>query len=281
MRSDKPLAPGLHIVATPIGNLGDITLRAIETLAKADLIAAEDTRVAAKLLRHLGLETPVVPYHDHNAQTMRPHLIERLQGGATIALVSDAGTPLVSDPGLKLVQAALDAGIPVTAAPGPCAAIAALTLAGLPTDRFCFCGFLPPKSAARQTALADLAAIPATLLFYEGPSRLAAMLGDAAQVLGKREAAVARELTKLHEEVVRGDLADLAARYAMLEPPRGELVVLIGPPTAQPAASAQDVDALLTAALQTHRTKDAATLVAAQTGLPRASLYERALALKP
>lgn len=281
MRSDKPLAPGLHIVATPIGNLGDITLRAIETLAKADLIAAEDTRVAAKLLRHLGLETPVLPYHDHNAQTMRPHLIERLQGGATIALVSDAGTPLVSDPGLKLVQAALDAGIPVTAAPGPCAAIAALTLAGLPTDRFCFCGFLPPKSAARQTALADLAAIPATLLFYEGPSRLAAMLGDAAQVLGKREAAVARELTKLHEEVVRGDLADLAARYAMLEPPRGELVVLIGPPTAQPAASAQDVDALLTAALQTHRTKDAATLVAAQTGLPRASLYERALALKP
>ncbi|TXG85246.1 MAG: 16S rRNA (cytidine(1402)-2'-O)-methyltransferase [Sphingomonadales bacterium] len=281
MRSDKPLAPGLHIVATPIGNLGDITLRAIETLAKTDLIAAEDTRVAAKLLRHLGLETPVVPYHDHNAQTMRPHLIERLQGGATIALVSDAGTPLVSDPGLKLVQAALDAGIPVTAAPGPCAAIAALTLAGLPTDRFCFCGFLPPKSAARQTALADLAAIPATLLFYEGPSRLAAMLGDAAQVLGKREAAVARELTKLHEEVVRGDLADLAARYAMLEPPRGELVVLIGPPTAQPAASAQDVDALLTAALQTHRTKDAATLVAAQTGLPRASLYERALALKP
>lgn len=281
MRSDKPLAPGLHIVATPIGNLGDITLRAIETLAKADLIAAEDTRVAAKLLRHLGLEMPVVPYHDHNAQTMRPHLIERLQGGATIALVSDAGTPLVSDPGLKLVQAALDAGIPVTAAPGPCAAIAALTLAGLPTDRFCFCGFLPPKSAARQTALADLAAIPATLLFYEGPSRLAAMLGDAAQVLGKREAAVARELTKLHEEVVRGDLADLAARYAMLEPPRGELVVLIGPPTAQPAASAQDVDALLTAALQTHRTKDAATLVAAQTGLPRASLYERALALKP
>lgn len=281
MRSDKPLAPGLHIVATPIGNLGDITLRAIETLAKADLIAAEDTRVAAKLLRHLGLETPVAPYHDHNAQTMRPHLIERLQGGATIALVSDAGTPLVSDPGLKLVQAALDAGIPVTAAPGPCAAIAALTLAGLPTDRFCFCGFLPPKSAARQTALADLAAIPATLLFYEGPSRLAAMLGDAAQVLGKREAAVARELTKLHEEVVRGDLADLAARYAMLEPPRGELVVLIGPPTAQPAASAQDVDALLTAALQTHRTKDAATLVAAQTGLPRASLYERALALKP
>lgn len=281
MRSNKPLAPGLHIVATPIGNLGDITLRAIETLAKADLIAAEDTRVAAKLLRHLGLETPVLPYHDHNAQTMRPHLIERLQGGATIALVSDAGTPLVSDPGLKLVQAALDAGIPVTAAPGPCAAIAALTLAGLPTDRFCFCGFLPPKSAARQTALADLAAIPATLLFYEGPSRLAAMLGDAAQVLGKREAAVARELTKLHEEVVRGDLADLAARYAMLEPPRGELVVLIGPPTAQPAASAQDVDALLTAALQTHRTKDAATLVAAQTGLPRASLYERALALKP
>lgn len=281
MRPDKPLAAGLHIVATPIGNLGDITLRAIETLARADLIAAEDSRVTAKLLRHLGLETPLLPYHDHNAQAVRPQLIARLQGGATVALVSDAGTPLVSDPGLKLVQAALDAGIPVTTAPGPCAAIAALTLAGLPTDRFCFCGFLPPKSGARQTTLAELAAIPATLLFYEGPSRLAAMLGDAAEVLGNREAAIARELTKLHEEVVRGTLAELAARYATMEPPRGELAVLIGPPTAQPVASDQDVDALLMAALQTHRTKDAAALVAAQTGLPRAQLYERALALKP
>lgn len=281
MRPAKPIAPGLHIVATPIGNLGDITLRAIDTLAQADVIAAEDTRVAAKLLRHLGLVTPLVPYHDHNAQAMRPQLIERLQGGARIALISDAGTPLVSDPGLKLVQAAHNAGVPVTTAPGACAAIAALTLAGLPTDRFCFCGFLPPKSGARQTALAELATIPATLLFYEGPSRLAAMLADASLVLGPREAAVARELTKLHEEVVRGSLAELAARYAAQEPPRGEVVVLIGPPTEHPPANEQDVDALLTAALRTHRTKDAATLVAAQTGLPRAQLYERALVLKP
>lgn len=277
----KPLAPGLHIVATPIGNLGDITLRAIETLGQVDLIAAEDTRVAAKLLRHLGLGTPVIPYHDHNAPAMRPQLITRMLGGATVALVSDAGTPLVSDPGLKLVQAALEAGVPVTAAPGACAAITALTLAGLPTDRFCFCGFLPPKSGARQSSLAELAAVPATLVFYEGASRLAAMLADAAHVLGLRDAAVARELTKLHEEVQRGSLAALAARYAEQGPPRGELVVLIGPPTAQPAASDQDVDALLTAALRTHRTKDAAALVAVQTGLPRAQVYERALALKP
>lgn len=277
----KPLAPGLHIAATPIGNLGDITLRAIETLGQVDLIAAEDTRVAAKLLRHLGLGTPVIPYHDHNAPVMRPQLITRMLGGATVALVSDAGTPLVSDPGLKLVQAALEAGVPVTAAPGACAAITALTLAGLPTDRFCFCGFLPPKSGARQSALTELAAVPATLVFYEGASRLAAMLADAAHVLGLRDAAVARELTKLHEEVQRGSLAALAARYAEQGPPRGELVVLIGPPTAQPAASDQDVDALLTAALRTHRTKDAAALVAVQTGLPRAQVYERALALKP
>ncbi len=277
----KPLAPGLHIVATPIGNLGDITLRAIETLGQVDLIAAEDTRVAAKLLRHLGLGTPVIPYHDHNAPAMRPQLITRMLGGATVALVSDAGTPLVSDPGLKLVQAALEAGVPVTAAPGACAAITALTLAGLPTDRFCFCGFLPPKSGARQSSLAELAAVPATLVFYEGASRLAAMLADAAHVLGLRDAAVARELTKLHEEVQRGSLAALAARYAEQGPPRGELVVLIGPPTAQPAASDQDVDALLTDALRTHRTKDAAALVAVQTGLPRAQVYERALALKP
>ena len=219
------LAPGLHIVATPIGNLGDITLRALATLAGADLIACEDTRVTRKLLDRYGIATPLTPYHDHNAAKARPALLRRLAEGAAIALVSDAGTPLISDPGFKLVRAAQEAGHPVTALPGASAVLAALAVAGLPTDQFFFAGFLPPKQAARRARIAELARIPATLVLFETGPRLAATLADLAAGLGRREAAVCRELTKLHEEVRRGDLATLAqslraARAARRDRPR-------------------------------------------------------------
>lgn len=270
------------MVATPIGNADDITLRALDTLSAADLIACEDTRVTAKLLARHGVATACVAYHDHNAERMRPVLLERLKKGECVALVSDAGTPLISDPGYKLVRAAIAAGIPVTALPGPSAILNALVLAGLPTDRFLFEGFLPAKSAARRARLTDLAPLAATLVFLEGPSRLAHALADMADILGDREAAVAREMTKLFEEVRRGTLGQLAAHYAESGPPKGEVTVVVGPPL--PSASDisdADIDRMLVAALGDNSLRDAVEGVAQATGAQRRRIYTRALALQP
>src|SRR5437016_5973586 len=252
-----PLAPGLYLVATPIGNLRDVSLRALEILAAADVIACEDTRVTRKLLSHYGIATPATPYHDHNAATARPKLIARLTEGARVALVSDAGTPLVSDPGYRLVRAAQAAGHPVTAAPGASAVLAALSLAGLPTDRFFFEGFLPAKETARRARIAALARIPATLVLFETGPRLAAALADLAAGLGDREAAICRELTKLHEEVRRGDLATLARDLAAAPEPRGEIVLVIAPPEAREVETNEQIDLLLRNALGRHSVKDA------------------------
>jgi 16S rRNA (cytidine1402-2'-O)-methyltransferase len=271
-------APGLHIVATPIGNLSDITLRALATLAGSDLIACEDTRVTRKLLDRYAITTPLTPYHDHNAATARPKLLHRLADGAAIALVSDAGTPLISDPGYKLVRAVQEAGHPVTALPGPSALLAALAVAGLPTDQFLFAGFLPPKQAARRTRIAELAGVPATLVLYESGPRLGATLADLAAGLGERETAVCRELTKLHEEVRRAPLASLAQSLAA-EEVRGEIVLVIAPPQEPAQPSAADTDALLKQALARASLKDAVSEIADATGRPRREIYRRALML--
>jgi 16S rRNA (cytidine1402-2'-O)-methyltransferase len=280
-RTDPPpLAPGLYLVATPIGNARDITLRALDILAAADLVAAEDTRNARKLLAIHGLKRDprrILPYHDHNGAAQRPRLLAALAEGRSVALVSDAGTPLVADPGYRLALAAAAAGHPVTAAPGPSALLAALAVAGQPTDRFLFAGFLPPRDAARRRALLDLAAVPATLVFYESPRRLAACLAAMADVLGDRPAAVCRELTNRFEEFRRAPLAALAAHYAVSEP-RGEVVVIVGPPVAAPAGEGA-VDAALDRALAGGSVKDAAAEVAAELGLPRRQVYARALEL--
>jgi 16S rRNA (cytidine1402-2'-O)-methyltransferase len=272
------LTPGLHIVATPIGNLGDITLRALAALAGADLIACEDTRVTRKLLDRYTITTPLTPYHDHNAAKARPMLLRRLADGAAIALVSDAGTPLVSDPGFKLVRAAQESGHTVTPLPGASSLLAALTVAGLPTDQFFFAGFLPPKQAARRARIAEHGRVPATLVLFETGPRVAATLADLAAGLGPREAALCRELTKLHEEIRRGDVETLAQGCAANEP-RGEIVLVIAPPQAAQPTSAEDADALLRQALERVSLKDAVGEVADATGLPRRDVYQRALAL--
>ena len=280
MRAEaEPIAPGLHVVATPIGNLRDITLRAIATLAAADAVIAEDTRVSHNLLAHYGVTTPLVAYHEHNAAAVRPHLLTRLAEGAALALISDAGTPLVSDPGFKLVAEALAAGIAVTSVPGPSAVLAALVVAGLPTDRFFFEGFLPPKSAARRARINELAFVPATLVFFESPRRLAETLVDLAAELGDRPAAVARELTKLYEATRRASLAELAAHFGAEAPPKGEIVVLVGPPAAAAPIGEDELDRLLHGALDSLSVKDAAAAISAQTGAPRRQVYARALAL--
>jgi 16S rRNA (cytidine1402-2'-O)-methyltransferase len=268
------------VVATPIGNLRDITLRALDVLASADMVCAEDTRVAGKLLSAYGVSARLRPYHDHNGAQARPAILEALESGARVVLMSDAGTPLVSDPGFRLVREAAERGIKVHPVPGASAPMAALTAAGLPTDRFLFAGFPPPKSAARRRWLEELAPIRTTLVMFEGPSRLAASLADMADVLGAREAAVARELTKKFEEVRRGPLADLAAAYASEDPPRGELVVLVGPPAGPVEASADDLDAAIRAADPTRHLKDVAAEIAARLGLSRRDVYERALELR-
>ena len=273
-----PLSPGLYLVATPIGNARDITLRALDVLAAADVIACEDTRVTARLLAIHGIATPTTAYHEHNARRAGPALIERIAQGDAVALVSDAGTPLVSDPGYRLVQAAIAGDLAVTPIPGPSSVLAALTVAGLPTDRFLFAGFLPPKQAGRRQTLTELAALPATLVFLETAPRLAASLADMAAGLGDRPAVIARELTKMYEEVRRGSLAELAAHYADAGAPKGEIVVLVGP-AAQEAASDADVDRALTEALDRMSVKDAAATVAAMTGWPRRAVYRRALDL--
>ncbi|ABF51986.1 16S rRNA (cytidine(1402)-2'-O)-methyltransferase [Sphingopyxis alaskensis] len=276
---DSPL-PGLYIVATPIGNLGDIGVRAAATLASADLIAAEDTRVTAKLLAHLGLRVPMTPYHDHSDERTRAALVARM-ASEVVVLVSDAGTPLISDPGYKLVRDARAAGRHITTLPGPCAAIAAITLSGLPSDRFLFAGFLPNKAKARADTIAEFAGLRASLVFYESGPRLAAALAALAEGLGNREAAVAREITKLYEECVTGPLADLAARYEQA-PPKGEIVIVVGPPGEAAAEEADDamLDAALRDAMADKPVAQAAKAVAKRFGRDRHAIYARALALK-
>ncbi len=270
--------PGLYVVATPIGNLGDITVRALEILAAVDVIACEDTRVTAKLLRHYGIDGRLTAYHDHNGPRKRPGLIAKLKDGAAIALVSDAGTPLVSDPGYRLVREALEAGVTVVPVPGPSSVLAALAGSGLPTDAFMFAGFLPAKSAARRSRLAELAAIPATLVVFEATSRLAGSLADMAACLGDREAVVAREITKKFEERRAARLSELAASTAAAGPPKGEVVVLIAPPD-KAATTVDDVEPLLARLLETESVSRAAAKAAEATGLPRRDLYRRALVL--
>jgi len=269
------LPPGLHIVATPIGNLGDLSPRAAETLRDADRILAEDTRVTAKLLAHIGSKVPMRRYDDHSSDSERERIVAQL-GEQAIALVSDAGTPLISDPGYKLVRAARAAGHAVHTVPGPSAAIAALTLAGQPTDRFLFLGFLPAKAKARSDAIAEVADVRATLVLYESGPRLGATLAALAQQLGPREAAVAREISKLHEECVTGSLRDLAGRYSEMTP-KGEIVIVVGPPTVKAAASEEQLDVALDEALARLSPSRAAAEVAANLGVSRNRAYARAL----
>lgn len=276
--SPRSLSAGLYPVATPIGNLRDITLRALDVLAAADLIVCEDTRITRKLLTRYGITTKTVPYNDHNAQRVLPNLIRRLNDGDSLALVSDAGTPLISDPGFKLVEAAVSENIPVYPIPGANAAIAGLVASGLPTDSFFFAGFLPPKQGARRTRLEELARIPGSLVFYESSGRLAASLSDMRDVLGARKAVVAREITKLHEEAIRGTLVHLAEIYEEQGGPRGEIVIVVGPPGAE-IVSDETVEQAIRDALQTMSVRDAASEVAAQTGRARREIYTMALAI--
>nr|WP_295372934.1 16S rRNA (cytidine(1402)-2'-O)-methyltransferase [uncultured Sphingosinicella sp.] len=272
------LAPGLYIVATPIGNLSDLSPHAADILSKADLIAVEDSRVTAKLLAHIGVKRPMKPYHDHSTDRVRTDLLAQMADKA-VALVSDAGTPLISDPGYKLVRDARAAGREVHTVAGPCAAVAALTLAGLPTDRFLFLGFLPSKAGARASAIAEVAAIRATLILYESGPRLAAALAALRDGLGDREAAVVREISKKFEETVTGTLTGLAQRYADA-PPKGEIVIVVGPPGEPEAAGEDEVDAALAEAMTRLSPSRAAAEVSEKLGLPRREVYERALALK-
>ena len=273
-----PLEPGLYVVATPIGNLRDLTLRALDVLRRADLVLAEDTRVSAKLMSAYDIKVRVERYDDHADEARTEQVLARLAEGARIALVSDAGTPLVSDPGYRLVKAASERGLPVIPLPGASALLAALSISGLPTDRFLFAGFAPPKRAARLSFFAEFAPIRATLVFYETGPRLQASLTDMASVFGDRPAAVARELTKLHETCVRGPLSALAANPA-LDEPKGEIVVVVGPGEVA-AASAADADRALAEALSREGPAAAASEVAKALGLPRRDLYRRALELK-
>lgn len=272
------LEPGLYIVATPIGNLGDLSPRAASILRDADVIAVEDSRVTAKLLQHIGVKRPMQPYHDHNADKVRPGLIERM-GQEVVALVSDAGTPLISDPGYKLVRDARAAGRNVVTIPGPSAVIAALTLAGLPTDRFLFVGFLPPKAKAKADQIAEFKGLKATLVFYESGPRLADTLATLGEVLGERDAAVAREITKAYEQCVTGTLSELATRYED-SPPKGEIVIIVGPPGEPEAASGDEIEAALMEAMKSASPAKAAGEVARKLGADRKTLYARALELQ-
>jgi len=271
---------GLAIVATPIGHARDITLRALDILQQADVIACEDTRTTAKLLAIHGISRSLIAYHEHNGARARPVLIKRLKGGESVALVSDAGTPLVNDPGYKLVRACIDEGIAITPLPGASSVMCALVASGLPTDRFFFAGFLPPKSAARKRALQDLADIPGTLVFLESAKRLAKSLADMADVLGNRDAAMGRELTKMFEEVRRGPLAELADHYHAAGPPKGEVTLVIAPPGAAAIMGDDELDRLLAEALKDGSVRDAADTVAVISALPRRKVYARALELK-
>lgn len=284
-KSGGALEPGLYLVATPIGHARDVTLRALDVLAGADALYAEDTRVSAKLLAMHAISRPLQSYREHNAQEMDDRILAELAAGRTVALVSDAGTPLISDPGQSLVDRALEAGFRVIPVPGASAVVAALTASGLPAGRFFFAGFLPARATERRREIRALAAVPATLVLYEAPSRLVECLQDLEALLGNRMACVARELTKLHEDVRRCPLNALIAHYAALPEVRGEIVVLVAPPDAEasdadPAADTARVDARLREVMQRHPVKDAAAIVAAELGLPRRTVYARALVLK-
>ena len=273
-------APGLHLVATPIGNLGDITIRALDTLAGADLVACEDTRVTRKLLTRYDIRTPVTAYHEHSSEGAHARILAALQDGRSIALASDAGTPLISDPGFRLVRDAAAAGVSVTPLPGPSSVMAALAAAGLPTDTFVFAGFLPAKASGRRRRLEELGALPGTLVLLESPNRIGPALVEAAEILGaEREASLCREMTKLHETFDRATLGALAQRYADVAT-KGEIVLVIGPPGEAEAPAEADVDRLLTTALRTLGMKEAAQAVADETGLSRRELYQRALLLR-
>lgn len=276
----RPLEPALYLVATPIGNLGDITLRALETLAACDLVACEDTRVTRVLLDRYSIRRRSVAYHEHNAAEAGPRLIEALAAGKSVALVSDAGTPLVSDPGYRLVGQALEQGLRVVPVPGASSVLAALTASGLPSDAFFFAGFLPVKDGQRRTRLKELKAIPGTLIFFESPRRLAASLATMASVLGNRQAAVARELTKAFEELRMGSLEDLATHYAGAATPKGEVVVCVGPPSQTAGQQPEDVDRLLKSLAQEMPASKAAAEVARMTGRAKPDLYRRLLDLK-
>ena len=279
-RTDPGLAPGLYVVSTPIGNLRDITLRALDILASVDVVCAEDTRVAGKLMSAFGVSARLRPYHDHNGAQARPGLLTELANGARIALISDAGTPLISDPGYKLVREAAAQGVSVFAIPGASAPLTALASSGLPTDRFMFAGFPPPKSAARKRFLSEMKSVEGTLIFFEGPSRLTASLADMSEVLGPRDAVVARELTKKFEESRRGSLADLAAHYGREGPPRGEIVILVGPSTVRETTDAGALDAAILAADSSRPLKEIAAEIAEKFDLKRRDVYERAIELR-
>jgi 16S rRNA (cytidine1402-2'-O)-methyltransferase len=275
------LAPGLHLVATPIGNLGDITLRALETLAAADQVLCEDTRTTAKLFARYALKTPLSPYHEHNAARVRPEILKRLEAGAAMALVSDAGTPLVSDPGYKLVREAIARGIAVTSIPGPSAAITGLTLSGFPSDRFLFLGFLPQHRGERRKSLAEWAAVRATLIAFESPHRIAATLRDIAEVLPGRDVAVTRELTKIHEEVLRGDPAHVEHQLSTRPAIKGEITLLVAPPgESRSGLAAVDLRSEIETALKALPPSRAATEIARRHGLGRSDVYNMILALK-
>lgn len=280
--ASKPAEPleGLYVIPTPIGNLRDITLRALDVLDGVDLIACEDTRITQRLLNAYGLKTPMTAYHDHNAARQRPRLIRQLAEGGTIALLSDAGTPMISDPGYKLVRAAIEAEHAVTVLPGASAVLTGLLASGLPTDRFMFAGFAPTRTNARRRFFADLTECPASLIFFESPKRLASTLADMAQALGDRPAAVARELTKRYEEIRRGDLSGLAEFYAEQPAPKGEIVIIVGPPGAAAELTAAEIDAAIRAALLDRGVKQAAADVSQALGLPRRQIYQRALQLR-
>ena len=271
---------GLVLVATPIGNLGDISRRALETLAAADIVACEDKRLTGRLLQRFSIKARMLAYQDHNAERSRPELLRLLADGKSIALVTDAGTPTISDPGYKLVREAAAQGTPVTSVPGPAAPIVALSISGLPTNRFFFGGFLPTKQGERRRILEEVSGIRATLIFFEAPRRLAESLALAAEILGPRDMAVARELTKRFEDVTRGRLADLSRHYAEAEAPKGEAVLLFGPPEQRDKVSDAELDELLSVALTGLKVKDAAVKVASQTGLPRKMLYDRAIQIR-
>ena len=280
-RRQNPPAAGLHIVATPIGNASDITLRALDILAQADMIACEDTRVTRKLLSIHGLDTHrLISYHEHNAESAGPKIMEALNSGKIVAQVSDAGTPMINDPGYRLAQQCRDAGISVHVVPGASAVTAALVLAGLPTDRFMYCGFPPPKSARRRTWLGALRHIDATLVMLESAGRLGSSLTDMNDVFGPRPAAVTREMTKKFEEVRHGTLAELATHYANAGPPKGEITLVIGAPEGDGVPDAADVEARLRVALETESVREASARIAAETGLPKRDIYTQALALK-
>lgn len=280
--TDSDLPSGLYIIATPIGNIEDITLRALETLKQVDVIACEDTRITGKLTSHYGITAQKIPYHDHNAAEMRPRLAAMIKAGQRVALLSDAGMPLISDPGYKLVEMCAAEDIPVTCLPGPTASLTALVLSALPTDKFMFAGFLPPKSGARKTALSDIRDVPSTLIFYETAPRLIECLEDMTVTLGDRRAAVARELTKKFEEVRRGRLSELLAHYQEKGPPKGEIVIVVGAPEeSQKSWSDKEIDNLIKQKIENGMSvKDASAFVASKSGAKKKDVYERALLLQ-